>query len=119
MLPGHVRYSTEGIVRRSGIVFIIILGGSLDKITGGLKDLVGNTGMGARGSGLFLSAAIIFFVTFSLYFGSPRGSKELSNQRALAWFFAHIFYVAPVIITLQGLYNNLLGFRFILIFFCT
>jgi hypothetical protein len=119
MLPGHVRYSTEGIVGRSGIVFIIILGGGLDKITGGLKDLVGNTGMGASGSGLFLSAAVIFFVTFSLYFGSPRGSKELSNQRALTWFFAHIFYVAPVIITLQGLYHNLLGFRCIIIFFCT
>jgi hypothetical protein len=58
MLPGHVRYSTEGIVKRSGTVFIVILGGGLDKISGGLKDLVGNTGMGASGSGLFLSAAV-------------------------------------------------------------
>jgi low temperature requirement protein LtrA len=106
-LTGHVRYSTKGIIDRSGTLFIIILGGGLDKITTGFQDIVGNTGLGRHGSGLFLSAAVIFLVTYLLYFGSTGSSKKVGNQRAMTWFFAHILYLSAVIITLQGVATSL------------
>ena len=91
-------------------MFIIILGGGLDRITTGFQDIVGNTGLGKDGTHLFLSTAVIVLVTFLLYFGSTGGSKKMGNQRALTWFFAHIFYLAAVIITLQG--AQVFGFFF-------
>jgi low temperature requirement protein LtrA len=103
-LPGHVRYSSEHIVARSGTLFVIILGGGLDKITRGFQQIVGNTQLGSGDYRLFLSTAVIFIVMFLLYFGSTGGSRELGSQRALAWFFVHIFYLSALIITLQGMF---------------
>jgi hypothetical protein len=102
IVPGHVRYLTEPVVARSGSVFIIILGGGLDKITNGFQQIVSNTGLGAAGAGLFLSAAVIFIATFLLYFGSSGEGVRLESQRALTWFFAHFFYLSALIIMLQG-----------------
>jgi hypothetical protein len=90
------------VVARSGSVFIIILGGGLDKITNGFQQIVSNTGLGAAGAGLFLSAAVIFIATFLLYFGSSGEGVRLESQRALTWFFAHFFYLSALIIMLQG-----------------
>jgi hypothetical protein len=102
-LSGRVGYPAEGVIDRSGSVFIIILGGGLDKITTGFQFIVGNTGLAINGSGLFVSAAVIFLSQFSLYFGSPGGKRKLSGHRSLAWFFAHFFYLSALIMTLQGL----------------
>jgi hypothetical protein len=101
--PGRVRYSTEGVTARSATAFIIILGGGLDKITSGFQDIVGNGGLGINGIGLFLSAAVIFLSVFSLYFKSSLWTKKVGSRRALAWFFAHFFYLSALIITLEGL----------------
>jgi hypothetical protein len=105
VLPGHVRYKTEGVTSssRSATAFIIILGGGLDKITGGFKDIVGNAGLGADGIGLFLSAAVIFISQFELYFKSSCWSKRGGSHRVVAWFFAHFFYLSTLIITLEGI----------------
>lgn len=105
-LPGCVIYPDTGVIARSGTVFTIILGGGLDSITNGFQFIVGNMGLGVNGIGIFLSAALIFISQFSLYFGSPGGSRKLVGQRALMWFFAHFFYLVALILTLQGVYHS-------------
>jgi len=111
-LPGHVRYWSKGIVDRSGTLFVIILGGGLDKITEGFQQIVGNTQLRGSDYALFLSTAVIFIVMFLLYFGSTGGSRELGSQRALAWFFVHIFYLSALIVTLQGMLLDLTAVHF-------
>jgi len=73
-LPGRVGHPTDGVIARSGTLFTVILGGGLDKITKGLQYIVGDTGLGVDGIGLFVSAAVIFISQFSLYFGSSAGN---------------------------------------------
>lgn len=106
-LPGRVAYPTEGIIARSGTVFIVILGGGLDKITTGFHYIIGNTGLGWDGIGLFFSAAVIFVSQFSLYFGSPCGNQKLTGHRSTAWFLSHFFYLSALIMTLQGVATSL------------
>ena len=102
-LPGFVKYSTESIYSRSATLFLIILGSGLDKITSGFKTIVGNTGLGHDGIPLFIAAAVIFIAFFSLYFGTPGSTRELGNRRALAWLFSQFFFLASLIVALQGL----------------
>lgn len=102
-LPGRVGHPTDGVIARSGTLFTVILGGGLDKITKGLQYIVGDTGLGVDGIGLFVSAAVIFISQFSLYFGSSGGKRKLSGNRLIIWFFAHFFYLSALIMTLQGL----------------
>jgi hypothetical protein len=118
-LPGFVKYSTEAVYARSGTVFLIMyvisisnicnanashsLGAGLDKITSGFQAIVGNAGLGPDGVPLFISAAVIFIAFFSLYFGTPGSTRELGNRRALAWFFSQFFFLAALIVALQGL----------------
>jgi low temperature requirement protein LtrA len=101
-LRGRIPYPKEGVISRSGTVFIITLGGGLDKITKGFQFIVGNTGLGIDGAGVFASAAVIIVAQFSLYFGAPGSMRRLRGHRALAWFFAHFFYLAALIMMLQG-----------------
>lgn len=101
-LSGRVGYPSSGIVARSATVFIITLGGGLDKITTGFQFIIGNTGLSVGGIWLFISAAVIFIGQFSLYFGSFGGRKKLSGQRSIVWFFSHFFYLSALIMTLQG-----------------
>ena len=117
-LPGFVRYSTEAVYARSGTVFLIMfvssqsvlfvmlmrlsLGAGLDKITNGFQQFVGNTGLGVNGIPLFISAALIFIGFFSLYFGTPGSTRELGRRTALSWFFSQFFFLAALIIALQG-----------------
>ena len=100
-LPGRVRYPAEAIYARSSTVFIIILGGGLDKITNGFQYIVGNITMGFGIAGLILCAAIIFILQFTLYFGTSEGDK-LGSRRALALFFFQFVYLSALIVTLQG-----------------
>lgn len=100
-LPGRVRYPAEAIYARSSTVFIIILGGGLDKITNGFQYIVGNVSMGLEITALILCAAVIFILQFTLYFGTSEGDR-LGSRRALALFFFHYFYLSALIVTLQG-----------------
>jgi hypothetical protein len=74
----------------------------LDKITGGFRLIIGSTGLGRDGIPLFVSAAVIFIGFFSLYFGTPGSTRELGRTRALAWFFSQFFFLAALIVALQG-----------------
>jgi hypothetical protein len=107
VLDGRVGLPTDEIIDRSGTVFIIILGGGLDKITTGFQYIIGNTGLAVDGIGLFVSAAVIFISQFSLYFGSPGERRKLKGNRSIAWFFSHFFYLAALIMTLQGVATSL------------
>lgn len=126
-LPGFVKYSTDSIYARSATVFLIILGlfvcwllryytdsgngnnlliilgSGLDRITSGFKTIVGNTGLGQDGIPLFVATAVIFIGYFSLYFGTPGSTRELGKRRTLLWFFSQFFFLAAMIVTLQGL----------------
>jgi hypothetical protein len=87
------------------------LGAGLDKITSGFQTIIGNTGLGRNGIPIFVSAAIIFIGFFSLYFGTPGSSRELGHTRALAWFFSQFFFLAALIVALQG--SSLLFIRLV------
>jgi len=106
-LPGFVGYSVEAVHARSGTVFLIIMGAGLDKITSGFQAIVGNSGLGANGIPLFVSAALIFIGFFSLYFGTPGSSRELGHKRALSLLFSQFFFLAALIVTLQGVATSL------------
>lgn len=102
VVPGRVRYQAEAIYERSSTVFIIILGGGLDRITNGFQYVVGNVSVGFEGASLIACAAIIFILLFTLYFGTSEGDK-LGSRRALALFFFQYFYLSALIVTLQGI----------------
>lgn len=104
---GHVRYDAEEIFERSSTVFIIILGGGLDRITNGFQYIVGNVSIGPSSAFQILCAAVIFILFFTLYFGSSDGNPE-GSRRALAHFFFQFFYLSALIATLQGIASMLL-----------
>ncbi|KAI5116748.1 hypothetical protein M0805_001606, partial [Coniferiporia weirii] len=106
MLPGRVRYPAEAIYERSSTVFIIILGGGLDKITNGFQFIVGNVSISFESMGLIICAAVIFILLFTLYFGTSEGDK-LGSKRALFLFFFHFFYLSALIVTLRGIASML------------
>lgn len=78
------------------------LGAGLDKITSGFRLIVGNSGLGSDGIPIFISAAVIFIGFFSLYFGTPGSTRKSGRGRTLAWFFSHFFFLAALIVALQG-----------------
>ncbi|KZP30533.1 hypothetical protein FIBSPDRAFT_926382 [Athelia psychrophila] len=106
-LPGFVRYSTESVSARNATIFIIILGGGLDKITSGFSAFVGNIGLKVNAIPLFLATAAIFICLFSLYFSTPGSTRELSNRRALIWFMSQGLFLGPLLITLQAIAQSL------------
>ena len=87
---------------RSYTVFIIILGGGLDKITNGFQYIVGNISLEPRSIALLFCAAIIFILIFTLYF-STSGGDRVDNRRILASFFFEFFFLSSLIVTLQGI----------------
>ncbi|KAL5484798.1 hypothetical protein ACEPAI_7440 [Sanghuangporus weigelae] len=101
-LPGRVRYPARKIYERSSTVFIIILGGGLDKITNGFQYIAGNVSLGLESLGLILCGVVIFALLFTLYFSSSEGDT-LGSRRALALFFFQFFYLSALIVTLQGI----------------
>ncbi|KAL5506911.1 hypothetical protein ACEPAH_6367 [Sanghuangporus vaninii] len=101
-LPGRVRYPARKIYERSSTVFIIILGGGLDKITHGFQYIAGNVSLGLKSLGLILCGVVIFALLFTLYFSSSEGDT-LGSRRALALFFFQFFYLSALIVTLQGI----------------
>ena len=101
-VPGRVRYSPEAIYGRSSTVFIIILGGGLDKITNGFQYIVGNISLEPRSLVLITCAAVIFILIFTLYF-SILGDEEADSKRVLASFFFEFFFLSSLIVTLQGI----------------
>ncbi|KAI5116985.1 hypothetical protein M0805_001594 [Coniferiporia weirii] len=102
MLPGRVRYPAEAIYERSSTVFIIILGGGLDKITNGFQFIVGNVSISFESMGLIICAAVIFILLYTLYFGMSKDDK-ISSRRALFLFFFQFLYLSALIVTLQGI----------------
>lgn len=101
-VPGRVRYNPEAIYECSSTVFIIILGAGLDKITDGFQFIIGNISIGLEGAGSILTAAIIFILLFTLYFGTSEGSRP-GSRRALTYFCFQFFYLSALIVTLQGI----------------
>ncbi|KAF5335220.1 hypothetical protein D9758_014760 [Tetrapyrgos nigripes] len=99
---GRVRYNAEGIIERSATVFVIILGGGLDKITHGFQYIVGNVSIGGESLGLIICGVVTFLLLFSLFFGTPE-PDEVSNRRAITLFFFQFFYLSAIIVTLQGI----------------
>ncbi|KZP30511.1 hypothetical protein FIBSPDRAFT_1038176 [Athelia psychrophila] len=106
-LPGFVRYSTESVSARNATIFIIILGGGLDKITSGFSNFVGNIGLKVNAIPLFLATAAIFICLFALYFSTPGSKRKLSNRRALLWFMSQGMFLGPLLITLQAIAQSL------------
>lgn len=101
-VPGRVRYPALAIYERSSTVFIIILGGGLDKITNGFQYIVGNVSISGESIGLIFCGVLIVILLFTLYFGTSDGDK-LGSRRALALFFFNYFYLSALIVTLQGI----------------
>ena len=114
-LPGFVKYSTKSIYSRSSTVFLVILGSGLDKITSGFKTIVGNAGLASDGIPIFIATAVAFIGFFSLYFGTPGSTLELGNRRALVWLYSHFFFLAPLIVALEGLLSYLLQYAFLMV----
>ncbi|KAL5476702.1 hypothetical protein ACEPAI_2888 [Sanghuangporus weigelae] len=101
-VPGRVRYPASAIYERSSTVFIIILGGGLDKITNGFQYIVGNVSISGESIGLIFCGVLIVILLFTLYFGTSDGDK-LGSRRALALFFFNYFFLSALIVTLQGI----------------
>ncbi|KAI5116979.1 hypothetical protein M0805_001590 [Coniferiporia weirii] len=99
MTPG---YPAEEIYDRGSTLFIIILGGGLDKITNGFQFIVGNVSISYESMGLIVCAAVIFILLFTLYFGMSK-DKDIKSGRALFLFFFHFLYLSALIVTLQGI----------------
>ena len=105
-MSGFVSYTPKAIFDRVGTVFLIILGAGLDKITGGLKAIIGNGGLGWDGAPLFLAASVLFIGFFALYFATPGVTNPRGRKRHLTWFFAQFFFFSALIIALQGLHSH-------------
>ncbi|KAK7453192.1 hypothetical protein VKT23_011873 [Stygiomarasmius scandens] len=99
---GWVRYRAELISTRSATVFVIILGGGLDKITNGFQFIIGNVSFGWQSLGLIFCAVMIFLLLFSLYFSTSE-PEEHGNMRVIISFFFMFFYLSAIIVTLQGI----------------
>jgi hypothetical protein len=119
----HVKIKTEIISKRSGSLFVVVLGEGrpygllcvkhplitrywipgLNQITASFKYVMGTVGFTFRGAGLMASAAIIVVGEFSLYSRNnwKRWDSDRTN-RTLLWFFSHYVLMATLILTLQG-----------------
>ena len=110
-------YDAKAFRDRSATVFIIILGGGLDNITQGFHFMVGNLSFGPHRIGVVFCASIVFVSFFTLHFttipdpgkpsthDNPGTDDEGASQRKrdLGLFFFEFFYLAAVVITLQGM----------------
>jgi hypothetical protein len=76
----------------------------LDKITNTFQHIFGNVRFDSKGVAIIFCAVVIFAAQFSLYFGTSEKPRE-SDNRTLAWFFSHFFYLSALIVTLQGEYE--------------
>ncbi|THU87391.1 hypothetical protein K435DRAFT_867353 [Dendrothele bispora CBS 962.96] len=99
---GRVHYKSEAILARSSTVFIIILGGGLDKITNGFQFIIGNITFGTESIGLIICGVAAFLLLFTLYFGTPEPEK-VGSYRSISLFFFQFVYLAAIIVTLQGI----------------
>ncbi|KAF5335607.1 hypothetical protein D9758_017258 [Tetrapyrgos nigripes] len=104
---GCVQYNATAIIKRSATVFIIILGGGLDKITIGFKVVIGNVSFSWKGLGLIVCGVITFLLLFSLFFSTREleasEPDRISSRRAISLFFFQFVYLAAIIVTLQGI----------------
>jgi len=105
-----VKYDAKTFSSRSATIFIIILGAGLDNITQGFHFMVGNLSFGPHRIGVIFCASIIFILLFTLHFTTVPDrnrtdvrDETLKRRRDLALFFFTFFYLAAVIITLQGM----------------
>ncbi|THU84130.1 hypothetical protein K435DRAFT_971319, partial [Dendrothele bispora CBS 962.96] len=99
---GRVPYNSEAIFARSSAVFVIILGGGLDKITNGFQYVIRNITSGAQSIGLICCGVVTFLLLFTLYFGTP-GPDRSGSRRSISLFFFQFVYLASIIVTLQGI----------------
>ncbi|KAF5344611.1 hypothetical protein D9758_013911 [Tetrapyrgos nigripes] len=86
---GRVYYDPRLIMARSSTVFVIILGQGLDSITNSFQFMVGNISFG------WGSLGVIFCGVCT----PPR----MGSNRAIGGFFCQFFFLAAVIVTLQGI----------------
>ncbi|KZS89234.1 hypothetical protein SISNIDRAFT_458965 [Sistotremastrum niveocremeum HHB9708] len=101
---GRVRYSAEAMYNRSSVLFIIILGAGLDRITNKFQYIVGYVGFGPQSVGVIISAGVIIVGIFSLYFGSESNTfrGDRGDHGVLFWFFMHFPFMATLILMLQA-----------------
>ncbi|THU93340.1 hypothetical protein K435DRAFT_193570 [Dendrothele bispora CBS 962.96] len=100
----RVPYKAEAITARSCTVFVIILGGGLDRITGAFQYGVGNFTFNWTSLGIIFCAVVIFLLLFSLYFGTSAAELEkMGSKRVISGFFFQFFYLSAIIVTLQGI----------------
>ena len=101
-----IKYDEKTFHARSATVFIIVLGGGLDNITKGFHYMVGNLSFGAHRIGVIFCCSLIFILLFTLHFTTipdlSEPKKDERRKRDLAIFFSGFFYLAAVVITLQG-----------------
>jgi hypothetical protein len=100
-------YEPRLITDRSSTAFVIILGQGLDVITNGFQFIVGNVSFGWGSLGVIFCGVAIFLLIFSLYFNSSVPGAQTTpgsaHNRALGAFFFQFFFLAAVIVTLQGI----------------
>ncbi|THU82856.1 hypothetical protein K435DRAFT_440026 [Dendrothele bispora CBS 962.96] len=99
---GRVPYNSQAIFARSSTVFVIILGGGLDKITNGFQYIIGNITFGTQSIGLICCGVVTFLLLFTLYFGTPEPDR-VGSRRSISLFFFQFVYLASIIVTLQGI----------------
>ncbi|KAK7448525.1 hypothetical protein VKT23_013788 [Stygiomarasmius scandens] len=104
IVRGRVPYDSKQILARSSSVFVITLGGGLDMITEGFQFIVGN--VWNESFELIFCGVVVFLLLFSLYFGTGEPGK-LSSRRSISLLFFQFFYLAAIIVTLQGIASML------------
>jgi hypothetical protein len=96
----YVKIEPKNLHKRSATLFVVILGGGLNQITGSFKYIVGAVGFTAKGGAIMFSAAIIVMAEAFLY--SKNNWKTWSGQnRILLWFFSHYLLMGTLILALQ------------------
>jgi len=98
-LSGHVQYPPASLYSRASILFLVVLGQELDKLTGTFRLIVGPVGFGVTSTFMLISTGIILVGQFYFFLGTP--PLKTKTSRGLAWFFGQFIYTMALIILLS------------------
>ncbi|KZT38584.1 hypothetical protein SISSUDRAFT_725330 [Sistotremastrum suecicum HHB10207 ss-3] len=99
-LIDHTKYSSKIIYERASVFFTVILGASLDNMTGGLRFLVGGLDVTSHNVGWAFCGALVIVGEFSLYFDANYETFIHNNKRLLTWYFLHSIFLLCLMMTI-------------------
>ncbi|KZS88578.1 hypothetical protein SISNIDRAFT_490006 [Sistotremastrum niveocremeum HHB9708] len=99
-LIDHTKYSSKIIYERASVFFTVILGASLDNMTGGLRFLVGGLDVTSHNVGWAFCGALVIVGEFSLYFDANYETFIHNNRRLLTWYFLHSIFLLCLMMTI-------------------